>query len=113
MILRSFILSPDGDAAIKEHIKLNIGVLKRQGEIWPIANTVLGQVRGVAQEIFKSRKAMVNEYLPSVTREQAFQGIVDVSGTEIDDAHLYGGYIQFDQTMDMENALIGPSQMSG
>ncbi|KIW09045.1 hypothetical protein, variant [Verruconis gallopava] len=91
----SFILTPDDDSAIKEHIKLNIGVLKRQGEIWPIARTVLSQVRGVAQEIFQSRKALMNVYLPAVTREEAFQGIVEESGTQMNDQSLFGNFITF------------------
>jgi hypothetical protein len=91
----SFILTADGDSAIKEHIKLNIGVLKRQGEIWPIAHTILGQVRGVAQEIFQSRKALTNEYLPNVTREEAFQGMVDESGMQMNDQHLFGNYLTY------------------
>lgn len=91
----SFILTPDGDTAIKDHIKLNIGVLKRQGEIWPIAQTVLGQVRGVAQEIFQSRKALSNMYLPSVTRAEAFQGLIEESGAELNDQHLFGNLLTF------------------
>lgn len=91
----SFILTPDGDTAIKDLIKLSIGVLKRQGEIWPIAQTVLGQVRGTAQEIFQSRKALSNIYLPTLTREEAFQGLVEELGVDMDDQHLYGGFLTF------------------
>jgi hypothetical protein len=94
----SFILTADGDTAIKEHIKLNIGVLKRQGELWPISKTILGQVRGVAQEIFQSRKALVNDYLPDVTREEAFQGLVDQSGRQMLDHHLFGNFLTFPDT---------------
>ena len=96
----SFILTPDGDTAIKDHIKLNIGVLKRQGEIWPIAQTVMGQVRGVAQEIFQSRKALSNFYLPSVTREDAFRGLIEESSAVVDDRHLFGHALTYPGTSD-------------
>ena len=97
----SFILTPDGDKSIKDHIKLNIGVLKRQGEVWPIAHTVLGQVRGVAKEIFQSKKALENLYLPSVSREEAFHGLVEESGLNMNDQHLFGGLL-----------LLGPEEGS-
>ena len=91
----SFILIEDGDAMIKDHIKLNIGVLKRQGELWPIAQTVMKQVRGVAQELFQSRKALENVYSMSVTREEAFQGLIDETSTGLDDQTLYGNHLTY------------------
>ncbi|KAF2091243.1 hypothetical protein K490DRAFT_13810, partial [Saccharata proteae CBS 121410] len=53
----SFIV-PDGeDGPIKELIRLNTGVLKSLAVQWPVAKTVLGQVKGVAQEMFSSKRA--------------------------------------------------------
>jgi hypothetical protein len=102
----SFILTPDGDTAIKDHIKLNIGVLKRQGEIWPIAKTVLGQVRGVAQEIFQSRKALTNAYLPTVTREEAFQGLIEESGMDMNDQYMYGHLLSYPDSTPEDGSIM-------
>ena len=73
----SFIATESGDAVIKEHIRLNIGVLKALSEIWPVATTVLGQVKCVAQELFASRKALNNAYWNAVTREEILQGMIE------------------------------------
>lgn len=74
----SFIATESGDTFIKDNIRLNIGVLKTLGELWPIANTVLGQVKGVAQELFRSRKALSNGFFHAqVTREEIFQGMIE------------------------------------
>jgi hypothetical protein len=73
----SFIATEAGDAVIKEHIRLNIGVLKQLSGIMPIAKTVLGQVKGVAQELFASRKAMSNVYWGNATREEVLQGLIE------------------------------------
>jgi len=88
----SFIATEGGDTVIKEHIRLNIGVLKALSEIYPIATTVLGQVKGVAQELFSSRRALNNAYWAHVTKEEILQGIIDdsSSGSSQD---LYGEYL--------------------
>ncbi|KAF2430088.1 hypothetical protein EJ08DRAFT_649886 [Tothia fuscella] len=78
----SFIATESGDAFIKENIRLNIGVLKTLGEIWPIAGTVLKQVRGVAKELFQSRKAMNNAYWMNVTREEVLRGMLEGSNEQ-------------------------------
>jgi hypothetical protein len=77
----SFIATETGDSVIKEHIRLNIGVLKTMAEIWPVAKTVLGQVKGVAQELFASRKALNNAYWNVVTREEILQGMIEGPNT--------------------------------
>jgi len=100
----SFILSPDGDALIKDHLKLNIGVLKRQGELWPIAKTVMGQVKGVAKEIFQSRKAMTNTYRAGTTREEAFEGFIDETGRDLDGQDLYGNFMTFGSLQRIEES---------
>jgi hypothetical protein len=73
----SFIATESGDSVIKEHIRLNIGVLKTWAKVMPIAKTVLGQVKGVAQELFASRKALNNAYWSSVTREEILRGMIE------------------------------------
>lgn len=86
----SFIATEGGDTVIKEHIRLNIGVLKALSEIYPIASTVLGQVKGVAQELFASRKALNNEYWAHVTKEEILQGMIEDSSSSSSD--LYGEF---------------------
>jgi hypothetical protein len=73
----SFIATESGDDVIKEHIRLNIGVLKSLASVMPIAKTVLGQVKGVAKELFASRRAMNNMYWGQVTREEVLQGMIE------------------------------------
>lgn len=65
------------DAVVKEHIRLNIGVLKTLANVWPVAGTVMGQVRGVARELFASRKALNSGYWNAVTREEMLQNLIE------------------------------------
>lgn len=69
---------PDGqDDDIKGLIKLDIGALKGLAEIWPIANSCVGQVRGVANELFKSKKALAMHSWASFTSDEIFAGIIE------------------------------------
>jgi hypothetical protein len=72
----SFIVTEDRDKLIKEHIRLNIGSLKVMAPVMPIAKTVLGQVKGVAQELFASKKAIRNAFYGNGTREQILEGMI-------------------------------------
>lgn len=94
----SFIATETGDTFIKDNIRLNIGVLKTLGELWPIANTVLGQVKGVAQELFKSRKALNNGFSQAqVTRQEIFQGMIESVTPLGDDKDLYEQFLALPQ----------------
>jgi hypothetical protein len=73
----SFMATKEGDHLIKEHIRLNIGSLKTYATIMPIAKTVLGQVKGVARELFQSRKALSNAYWAGCTREEILQTMIE------------------------------------
>jgi hypothetical protein len=73
----SFVALEGGDGPIKEHIRLNIGVLKQLSTTLPMAKIVLGQVRGVARELFESKKAKDNWLHGNVTREEIFQGMIE------------------------------------
>ncbi|CAK7237589.1 hypothetical protein SBRCBS47491_010032 [Sporothrix bragantina] len=42
---------------LRQQIRLNIGALNRLSEVWKAANTASGQVKGVAQEIYRAKKA--------------------------------------------------------
>jgi hypothetical protein len=74
----SFIATEPADSVVKEHIKLNIGSLKALSKVMPIAHTVLGQAKGVARELFKSRKALSNEYYGG-NREEVLNSIIELS----------------------------------
>lgn len=94
----SFIATESSDDFIKDNIRLNIGVLKTLGELWPIANTVLGQVKGVAQELFQSRKALSNAFSQTqVTRQEIFQGMIESVTPPGEDEDLYGQFLALPQ----------------
>ena len=42
---------------LRQQIRLNIGALNRLSEVWKAASTASGQVKGVAQEIYRAKKA--------------------------------------------------------
>ena len=42
---------------LRQQIRLNIGALNRLSAVWKAADTAGGQVRGVAQEIYRAKKA--------------------------------------------------------
>jgi hypothetical protein len=86
----SFIATEEGDGLVKEHIKLNIGSLKQLARCIPIAQTVLTQAKGVAKDLFQSRKALNNMYLGSTTREEILQRMIDLPD---DDAHASVGTV--------------------
>lgn len=54
----SFLTPLTPDDHIKQQLKLNIGALKKLAQIWPNAVMALGQVRGVAQELFQEKKLL-------------------------------------------------------
>ncbi|KAI5863296.1 hypothetical protein GGS23DRAFT_604915 [Durotheca rogersii] len=42
---------------LRQQVRLNIGALNKLSNVWKAANTASGQVRGVAQEIYRAKKA--------------------------------------------------------
>ncbi|ERT01997.1 hypothetical protein HMPREF1624_00292 [Sporothrix schenckii ATCC 58251] len=42
---------------LRDQIRLNIGALNKLSDVWKAANTASGQVKGVAQEIYRAKKA--------------------------------------------------------
>jgi hypothetical protein len=74
----SFLVTENVEGLVKEHIKLNIGSLKTLSKVMPIANTVLGQAKGVAKDLFRSRKALNNLYMGAVSREDILQRMIDL-----------------------------------
>lgn len=49
------------DENLKQQMRLNTGALKSLAEVWPSAAIVAKQVKGVAQEVFASRKLAASE----------------------------------------------------
>lgn len=73
----SFIV-PDGeDGPIKEFIKLDSGALKSLSAVWPISKACLGQVKGVAHEMFTSKKAMSIHLWSSITGDEMLQHMIE------------------------------------
>jgi len=52
-----WLLGPQDDDDLRQLIRLNIGALDRLGLMWSSAAVAAGQVRGVAQEIYRTKKA--------------------------------------------------------
>lgn len=85
----SFCAIDGSDTFTKEQIRLTIGTLRRLGERWPLAYKVLGQVRGVARELYAARRAINSANWDAVTgtdllrviekaeKGTAMQGVMD------------------------------------
>lgn len=67
---------PDEDD-LREQIRLNIGALSKLSEVWRAANTAGGQVKGVAQEIYRAKKAQQSHpaFWVSYTQEEMISSI--------------------------------------
>lgn len=72
---------PDGeDAAVKELIKMDTGVLKNLAESSKLAKAALGEVRRVAQEMLTSKRTLSNHVWSTIAGEEIFRGIVEENG---------------------------------
>lgn len=78
----SFCAIDGSDTFTKEQIRLTIGVLKNLSELWPIARNTLGQVRGVAQELYAARKAINSANWDAVTSAEIIQGLIEQAARE-------------------------------
>jgi hypothetical protein len=66
------------DDNLKQQIRLNTGALKTLAEVWPSAQRTGQQVRGVAQEVFASRKLAAQEgFWVDFTEEEVMQSIIE------------------------------------
>ncbi|CAN9341433.1 unnamed protein product [Alternaria alternata] len=76
-------LVPDGqDDIIKQSIRLDVGTLQQYSNTWPIANVVLGQVRGVAHTLFNSKKAMSIHLWSNLHQGDVIRGVIE-EGREV------------------------------
>ncbi|KAF1943572.1 hypothetical protein EJ02DRAFT_131015 [Clathrospora elynae] len=71
-------LVPDGqDDIIKQSIRLDVGTLQQYSNTWPIANVVLGQVRGVAHTLFNSKKAMSIHLWSNIDHNDLIRNVIE------------------------------------
>jgi len=75
-------LVPDGqDDIIKQSIRLDVGTLQQYSNTWPIAKVVLGQVRGVAYELFNSKKAMSIHLWSNIDQHDVIRNVIEEGST--------------------------------
>ena len=62
---------------LRQQIRLNIGALNKLSEVWKAANTASGQVKGVAQEIYREKKTqqITPAFWVGFTQEQMISSI--------------------------------------
>lgn len=79
-------LVPDGqDDVIKQSIRLDVGTLQQYSNTWPIAHTVLGQVRGVAHTLWNSKKAMSIHLWSNIQHDEVIRNVIEEgSGVPLD-----------------------------
>ena len=76
-------LVPDGqDDLVKQSIRLDVGTLQQYSSTWPIANVVLGQVRGVAHTLFNSKKAMNIHLWGNIAHDDVIRTVIEEGGHE-------------------------------
>ncbi|KZM19072.1 DNA binding [Ascochyta rabiei] len=74
-------LVPDGqDDIVKQSIRLDVGALQQYSNTWPIANVVLGQVRGVAHTLFNSKKAMSIHLWSNIAQGDVIRDVIEDGG---------------------------------
>ncbi|KPM46268.1 hypothetical protein AK830_g284 [Neonectria ditissima] len=69
---------PHNDDAVRQKIRLNVGALENFSRVWPAAAHLCGQVKGIAQEVYRIKK---QQYLPP----QFWVGFTDEAVT-VDDS---------------------------
>ncbi|KAF6820288.1 C6 zinc finger domain-containing protein [Colletotrichum plurivorum] len=68
---------PHDDDELRQQIRLNIGALNKLSSVWKAAGNASGQVKGVAQEIYRTKKASQIEasYWQGFTQEEVMNSI--------------------------------------
>ena len=84
----SFCVTDGSDAFTKEQIRLTIGVLKNLSELWPLARNTLGQVQGVAQELYAARKAINRVNWDVVTSGEIIHGLIEQAALDAEVAQF-------------------------
>ncbi|KAH0552838.1 hypothetical protein GP486_006962, partial [Trichoglossum hirsutum] len=58
----SFLLTSDDARLAKERVRLSVGALKTLRDVWPVASTVLHQVKAVAREVYSRKPTPQNPW---------------------------------------------------
>ena len=89
---------------LRQQIRLNIGALDKLSRIWKAASTAWGQVKNVAQEIYREKKAaqITPAYWVSYTQEQMMNSIRTDDGIMSEFTVVPGG----------QGLLAGPPEVS-
>ena len=68
---------PHDDDDLRQQIRLNIGALHKLSEVWRAADRASGQVKGVAQEIYRVKKQqqLTPQYWMGLTQEEVLNTI--------------------------------------
>jgi oligoribonuclease (3'-5' exoribonuclease) len=71
----SFVQHDDDD--LRQLIRLNSAALNEMSEVWKAANTAVGQVKSVAQEIYRTKKAQHENtaYWVGLSQEEVMNSI--------------------------------------
>ena len=75
---------------LRQQIRLNIGGLNKLSEVWKSAGTASGQVKGVARDIYRAKKAQqINPaFWVGFTQEQMMSSITADEGIMHEIGHL-------------------------
>lgn len=66
------------DDDLKQQLRLNTGALKTLWQVWPSAGQAFGQVKGVAQEIFRVKKEQAEiGFWASFTHDELMRSVVE------------------------------------
>ncbi|KAI9763695.1 MAG: hypothetical protein M1840_009168 [Geoglossum simile] len=58
----SFLMTSDDARVAKERVRLSVGALKTMRDVWPVADTVLHQVKAVAREVYARKPSSQNSW---------------------------------------------------
>jgi hypothetical protein len=84
---------------MRQQIRLNIGALKSLSQVWKAADTACGQVKGVAQEIYRAKKAqqISPAFWVGFTQEQMITSINADEGIMAEFDHMMNQVVQAPQ----------------
>ncbi|KAK8139335.1 hypothetical protein PG984_002715 [Apiospora sp. TS-2023a] len=72
-----YFVHPGNDEDLRQQIRLNIGALNKLSGVWKAAGRASGQVKGVAQEIYRAKKARLDnaQFWVGYTQEEIVSSI--------------------------------------
>ncbi|KAH8686904.1 hypothetical protein BGZ61DRAFT_354119 [Ilyonectria robusta] len=82
---------PHNDDNLRQQIRLNIGALAKLSQVWTCADRASGQVKGVAQEVYRVKKQsqLTPQYWLGLTQEEVMNSIATDESiiSEIENMH--------------------------